>query len=105
MCIGLKADRVLVHFDELRIASILMLDYIHFDLFRIRYSIIKYHIRLQKMKIKVNSPYLFEKINAPLFTTKFLFVSIAYSSVSLWLLTFLPLYITIDTLWKEQYRV
>ena len=65
MCIGLKADRGLVYFDELRIASILMLDYIQFDLFRIRYtyafaSIIKYHIRLQKMKIKVNSLYPFE---------------------------------------------
>ena len=59
MCIGLKADRGLVYFDELRIASILMLDYIYFDLFRIRY-IIKYHIRLQKMKIKVNSLYPFE---------------------------------------------
>ena len=63
MCIGLKADRGLVYFDELRIASILMLDYIYFDLFRIRYafaSIIKYHIMLQKMKIKVNSLYPFE---------------------------------------------
>ena len=33
---GLNADRGLVYFDELRIAPILMLDYIHFDLFRIR---------------------------------------------------------------------
>ena len=58
MCIGLKADQGLVYFDELRIASILMLDYIYLDLFRVRY-IIKYHIRLQKMKIKVNSLYPF----------------------------------------------
>ena len=52
MCIGLMADRGLVYFDGLRIASILMLDYIYFDLFRIRYINHVFYRKLIKMLSK-----------------------------------------------------